>query len=46
MVGEAFLEALYRADSRWRVGFDGSDWWSGRAGCYPIGDEHVTEEKG
>jgi hypothetical protein len=31
--------------NRWRVGFDGADWWSGREGCYPIGDEHVVEEK-
>jgi hypothetical protein len=21
------------------------DWWRGRAGCYPIGDEYVAEEK-
>jgi hypothetical protein len=33
------LAALYRAGSRWRVGFDGADWWSRRMGCYPIGDE-------
>jgi hypothetical protein len=26
----AFLEALYRAGSRWQVGFDGADWWSRR----------------
>jgi hypothetical protein len=23
------LEDLYRAGSRWRVEFDGADWWSG-----------------
>jgi hypothetical protein len=43
--GWAFLEALYGSGSMWRVGFDGADWWSGRAGCYPTGDEHVVEEK-
>jgi hypothetical protein len=43
--GWALLAVLYRAGSRRGVGFDGADWWSGRAGCYPIGDEHVTEEK-
>jgi hypothetical protein len=40
--GWAFLEALYRAGSRWQVGFDGSDWWSERTGCYPMGEEHAT----
>jgi hypothetical protein len=29
--GWALLEALYRAGSRWWVGFDGADWWSGGA---------------
>jgi hypothetical protein len=24
---------------------DGAHWWSGRAGCFPIGDEHVAKEK-
>jgi hypothetical protein len=31
--------------SRWRAGFDGVDWWSQRAGRYPVGDDRVTEEK-
>jgi hypothetical protein len=39
------LAALYKTGSRWRVGFDGADWWSGRAGCYLMGEEHVVEEK-
>jgi hypothetical protein len=39
---KAFFEALYRADSRWQVAFDGSDWWSGRAACYPMGEEQVS----
>jgi hypothetical protein len=30
---------------RWQVGFDGADWWSERAGSYPIEEEHVIEEK-
>jgi hypothetical protein len=25
------LAALYTAGSRWRVGFDGADWWNGKA---------------
>jgi hypothetical protein len=29
--GWAFLEALYRAGSRWQVGCNGADWWSERA---------------
>jgi hypothetical protein len=33
------------AGSRWRVGLDGADWWSGRAGCYPMGEEHAVKEK-
>jgi hypothetical protein len=45
MVGR-FLEALYRDGIRWRVGFDGAYWWSGRAGCYLIGDEHVLRTRG
>lgn len=35
----------YMAGSRWRVGLDGADWWSGRAGCYPMGEEHAVKEK-
>jgi hypothetical protein len=42
---DATLKPLYRAGSRWQVGFDGADWWSGRVGCYPIGEEHVVEKK-
>jgi hypothetical protein len=38
--------AILEEGSMWRVGFDGAYWWSGRAGCYPMGDEHVDEEKG
>jgi hypothetical protein len=30
---------------RWASGFDCGDWWGGKAGCYPIGDEHVAEKK-
>jgi hypothetical protein len=25
-------------------GFDGTDWWSRRAGYYPTGEEHVVEK--
>jgi hypothetical protein len=32
-----------RAGSRWRVRFYGGDWWSGGAGCYPMGEEQVVE---
>jgi hypothetical protein len=39
----ACLEISCRAGSRWRVGSDGADWWSGRAGCYPMGEEYVVE---
>jgi hypothetical protein len=39
------LEALYRAGSEWRDKFDGADWWRGGAGCYPMGEEHVVEER-
>jgi hypothetical protein len=39
------LEDLHRRGSSRRVRFDGADWWSGRAGCYPIGHEEVAEEK-
>jgi hypothetical protein len=42
--GWAILEALYRAGSRWEVGFDDADWWSRRVGCYPMGEEHGVEE--
>jgi hypothetical protein len=35
------LEALYRASRRWRVRFDGADWWRGGVGRYPMGEEHV-----
>jgi hypothetical protein len=30
---------------RWRAEFDGGDRWTGRAGCCPIGDKNVAEEK-
>jgi hypothetical protein len=40
-----FLETLYRAGSRQWVGCDKSDWWSGRAGCYSIGNKCAVEEK-
>jgi hypothetical protein len=26
--------ALCGVGSKWKVGFDGADWWNGRAGCY------------
>jgi hypothetical protein len=40
-----FLEALKRACRGWQVGHYELDWWSGRAGCCPIGDEYVVEKK-
>jgi hypothetical protein len=40
-----FLQPYTGHAERGRVGFDGADCWSGRADCYPIGDEHVAEEK-
>jgi hypothetical protein len=40
-----FFEALYMACSRWQVGFDGADWWTGRVGCYPMEEEYVHEEE-
>jgi hypothetical protein len=41
-----FLEAdgKKKAGSKWRAVFEGDNLWSGRAGCYPIGDEHVAEK--
>jgi hypothetical protein len=27
------LEAVCGVGSRWRVGFDGADWWGGGVGC-------------
>jgi hypothetical protein len=39
----ACLEALYRAGSRWRVEFDGADWWSERVDCYPVGSLRVIK---
>jgi hypothetical protein len=42
MLVQQLLE--YRTGSRWQVGCDGAN-WSGRAGCYPIGDEHVVRER-
>jgi hypothetical protein len=35
--GWAFLEALYRAGSGWRVGFDGADWWKRSSGLVANG---------
>jgi hypothetical protein len=40
-----FLDVLYRAGRRWRLGFDDDEWWSGREGCYPMKEMHVVEEK-
>jgi hypothetical protein len=39
------LETLYRAGSDWLDKFDGADWWNGGVGCYPVGEEHVVEER-
>jgi hypothetical protein len=25
--------------------FDGADWWSRGASCYPMGEEHMAEER-
>jgi hypothetical protein len=43
---EQVLKALHRAGSEWRDKFDGAEWWSGGAGCYPMGEEHVVEKGG
>jgi hypothetical protein len=37
---------MYRAGSRWKVGYDKSDWHSGRMCYYPTGNKHTVEEKG
>jgi hypothetical protein len=39
-----FLEALHMEGSRRQLGYDRSNWQSGRVGYYPIGDEHVIQE--
>jgi hypothetical protein len=45
VLGEHFVEAVDRSGTGQEVGYDGSDWWIRRADCYPIGNEHVVEEK-
>jgi hypothetical protein len=35
------VEALYRAGRRWRVRFNGADWWSRGVGRCRVGLEHL-----
>jgi hypothetical protein len=39
--GWAFLEALYRAGRRLRIGFDDADWRSGRSALQKISNHHI-----